>query len=108
MKAAGIINLNDRLILAVISGDSVRVFRPDHEDYLLEILNASKPDIVGIERDDSRLRDLLKYSFRTVLLDKDGMKGDDRLSKLTRLNIVKKSEEMAILFALAASDELKA
>ena len=109
MKSAGILLSRRQIVLAVIIGNSVQIYRLKDVNDLLKVLSTAKPDVVGIESTAAELFDDVYYSFNAVKIESvTDINIKEADSRLTKLNIVKNVDEnKAIAVAYIAGSNLE-
>ncbi len=105
MKSAGIASCNNQIVLAVIMGKTVHIYRLKTLNEVKDVLNTSKPEIVGVDKSAADLYEDLEYGFNTVKFESSIKDLSEPLKKLTMLNIAKDSDKPAIAAAYYTAED---
>jgi hypothetical protein len=95
MTRAGIAVNQGKIIVAVIINNSVQVHRVKSLSEVKDILNTSKPTIVGVDKSAADLFEDLSFSFNTTKIDGENC-DNKQIQSLTMLSITKDSDKCAI------------
>ena len=100
MASAGLAMSDGQIIVAVIINGAVQLHRVKTLNEAKDILDTSKPDIVGVDKSAESIFSDVSYGFKVIKVNKP-VENDlgEAVSKLIMLNITRPTDKPAIYAA---------